>query len=588
MRLESVFSVLLLPALGVGSVIEPETSKHVSIPFKKARGKTFAGSADSNKWRERLGKRGNDYENLGLKTDKLAYYVELSLGTPGQKFEVQLDTGSSDLWVYDSGNPYCMPNETTHNEKVYGEATYGETAFDQTALDQFETLLASATEDDPSYTQTKAAPSSEATIDCASFGTFNYTLSSSFSANDTEFSISYLDSTEAYGVWAQDVLKLGDLEISDMSFAVAVVGDVQSPVFGVGFPSTESTAGSSVEEPYEYANFPVLLKSQGYVKKVVYSLFLDAQDSSSGSFLLGAVDHSKYSGGLYTLPMYSGTGGNDTLSSTPSGFIITLQGLGISDKGGNKTVTTTRSLVYLDSGSTGTVFPSEYAELIADSLGASYSGDYEAYVMKCPSKDDDTNFVYDFGGFTISSPLSNYMETTDDDSVCVLDIDTDDIPYIVLGDAFLVSAYVVYDLEDYEISIAQANYDGGSENIEVVSDSIPSAVKAPSYSSTWSTYVTATSGGNIFTAVANAKTASHTASGSASHTASGSASHTASGSASGSASYTASYITSNPNSASSSRSPSSSSSNEVGAGLHPSSYGSMGFLLSIALVALSI
>ena len=90
MRLESVFAVLLLPALGVGSVIEPETSKHVSIPFKKAKGKTFSGSADSNKWRNRLSKRGDDYENLGLKTDKLAYYVELSLGTPGQKFEVQL------------------------------------------------------------------------------------------------------------------------------------------------------------------------------------------------------------------------------------------------------------------------------------------------------------------------------------------------------------------------------------------------------------------------------------------------------------------------------------------------------------------
>lgn len=245
--------------------------------------------------------------------------------------------------------------------------------------------------------------------------------------------------------------------------------------------------------------------------------------------------------------MCSGTDGDDTLSSTPSKFQVTLQGLDTSDKGENKAITTTGSLVYLDFGTTNTVFPSEYAELIVDSLGASYSGDYEAYVMKCPSKDDDISFVYDFGGFTISSPLSNYLEATDNDSVCLLGIESDDIDFIVLGDAFLVSAYVVYDLEDYEISIAQANYDGGSENIEVVSDSIPSAVKAPSYSSTWSTYVSATSGGrDIFTAVANAKTASHTAS------------------------CTASHITSNPNSASSSRSPSSSSSNGVGAGLHPS------------------
>lgn len=69
----------------------------------------------------------------------------------------------------------------------------------------------------------------------------------------------------------------------------------------------------------------------------------------------------------------------------------------------------------------------------------------------------------------------------------------------VLGDGFLRSAYVVYDLKNNQAVIRQVNYNGGAENLkEIDSNGIPSATAAPSVA-TWtadnditSDYATAT------------------------------------------------------------------------------------------------
>lgn len=42
--------------------------------------------------------------------DGFAYYLNISVGSPGQLQTVSIDTGSSDLFVTDSNAPYCRNN----------------------------------------------------------------------------------------------------------------------------------------------------------------------------------------------------------------------------------------------------------------------------------------------------------------------------------------------------------------------------------------------------------------------------------------------------------------------------------------------
>jgi len=131
---------------------------------------------------------------------------------------------------------------------------------------------------------------------------------------------------------------------------------------------------------------------------------------------------------------------------------------------------------------------------------AEWDDDLQYYMMSCPSdKEAMGSFAFDLGGFIIYAPLENFIVTTSDSSSCALGVMPQDELYVILGDVFLSSAYVVYDLEDYEISIAQANYDGAdSEDISAIISTVPGAIQAPSYSATWSTTASIVSGGDIF------------------------------------------------------------------------------------------
>lgn len=511
---------------------EEQTPRALKLSFDKRYGQSYGESSLEKRSSLPLMKREDGEYNLGLKNRRSFYSAEFGVGSPSQQITVLLDTGSSDFWVMGSNNPYCKSNQHSSKKRDSNidsimsqmEQGAGEiisqtfTISGESALSGIGGIGGTSTISPSTSTGSSggggsssgSGSSSGNSIDCSEYGTFNKNHSSTFKSNNTGFNITYGDGSFAAGEWAIDHVTMGDLNISDISIAVANESDSSVGVLGIGLPGLETTYSSDQSavsgNRHTYSNFPMVLKEQGVTKKNVYSLFLNSPDSTNGSILFGAVDKSKFDGSLYTIPIlntYSGV-------SQPIQFDVTLQGLGLSNQTGRTTFSTTQMPALLDSGSTLAYLPDDLLAMLAENLGASYSSSLNYYLIDCPSDDDDTKIVFNFGGFNIETNLTTYAQRIGTDS-CVLGIVPSGDSTAILGDAFLVHAYVVYDLENYEISMAQANFDSNEEDIEVVTSSIPKATPAAGYSSTYTSSKSITSGGNIFSSGTLSGSASNTA-----------------------------------------------------------------------------
>jgi len=61
----------------------------------------------------RLGRRDSTYEEVITNDDaRGGYFASCKLGTPAQDLTLQLDTGSSDIWVPDSSAKVCKATGT--------------------------------------------------------------------------------------------------------------------------------------------------------------------------------------------------------------------------------------------------------------------------------------------------------------------------------------------------------------------------------------------------------------------------------------------------------------------------------------------
>lgn len=409
---------------------------------------------------EQLIKRDNDGSYTLTAIEQHNFYsVEVELGTPPQKLQLLLDTGSSDMIVVSNSNPYCT-----------------------------------------------------STTDCDTYGSFDSTTSSSFVPKGKNFKMKYADGTSSTGEWGSDIVSLsngnGDMEEMDLTFGLATDSDSMG-VLGIGLSGLEVSRGST-SGSFSYNNFPMQLRSVGVIDTILYSMSLN-KDKTTGDILFGAVDTSKYQPGqLFVLPMINRFKSQGY--SNPIKIEVTLQGLGkIGDDNSQYTYTTSKLPALIDSGSTVVYLPNQLATQILNEVGAMSHGDH--YRVSCSLAQDNSmqtkRLVFDFGGFHISIPWSNFVLTNSVDSngQCTFGILGQTENAVTLGDSFLSSVYVVFDLENYEVSMAQRfedgdnnNSDPGSTSLEVVNKgNIPGIRKATGYDDIWTSDEGVTLGGNIFT-----------------------------------------------------------------------------------------
>lgn len=386
------------------------------------------------------------------------YTMEIEIGTPGQKQHVLLDTGSSDLWVIGKGNKYCASNDTEQEMAEHGLAF----------------------------------------IDCKeNSGTFDKEKSKSYKSNGTEFFISYGDTTYAEGEMATDVIKIGDTKLEKAIFAVADTTNSTPGVFGVGYPGNEATVIDvntlKVDKSKEYSNFPVMLKEEGLIDTVSYSLWLNDPDSKEGNILFGGVDHKKYSGKLGKVPFINL---EPEYFENPTAFYVMLSNLGFK---GDKDADTTNIMsnnfpVLLDSGTTNCILPEDVVDLVAEALGAKYIEEEEAYFRECDDSDKAGYLEFDFSGVKIQVSSSDMLLPVRDYDYKKLKLDSGKPvcmvamtpaakkDTLILGDSFLRSAYVVYDLEKHEAAMAPVKFNQTDSDIEAIKSEIPKATKASGYS----------------------------------------------------------------------------------------------------------
>lgn len=380
------------------------------------------------------------------------YEAVLEIGSNKDKTGVLVDTGSSDLWVmsHDVDCRFSLNRRKRDSLPFFGDGT-GVQFHDKTNRKRDEKI--------PS---TKTLHEKVVGGVCTQLGSFDTEESETFKENTTipYFYIEYADNTAALGVWGYDNVYVGGVRIDNLSFAVANTSSSDVGVLGIGLPGLETTT-----ETYE--NLPLKMRNQGLIHKSLYSLYLNDYETQSGTILFGAIDHAKYQGNLETLPIKSTTG-----SSEPVRIIVDVDSIELEEGSDTTSILSSSTNVVLDSGSTLSYFyPSVLTEL-GSALNGRYSSSIGAYVVSCnfPSL---AAINIQFGDKTIRVPVQDLVLKVSS-SQCVLGVlaQRSSASYMLFGDNILRNAYVVFNLEDFEVSLAQVRYTD-DEDIEVIKDTVP-------------------------------------------------------------------------------------------------------------------
>ncbi|KAM6505348.1 hypothetical protein FSOLCH5_014573 [Fusarium solani] len=365
--------------------------------------------------RNRLQRRSGSLA-VGVDNFQTLYFLNASLGTPPQNFRLHLDTGSSDLWVNTPDSTLC---------------------------------------------------STPANL-CAESGIYNANKSSTYRYVGSDFNVTYADGSGAAGDYATDTLWLGKIKVTDLQFGIGYKTSSQQGILGIGYPLDEVQAGQLGKKPYD--NLPAKLAAEGLIASNAFSLWLDDLNSTTGTILFGGVDRKQYTGDLVTLPI-------EMFGGVYSEFYITLTGLRV----GSTSLDDNLALgIVIDSGTSLTYLPTTLTYAIFDIIGAEYNEGQQVAYVPCDLANAKVNLTFRFGNLAeIIVPLSELVIDFHDvtgrqlsfdngEPACIFGIASSSQTVNILGDTFLRSAYIVFDLENNEISLAQSNFKAsGSEIVEI-------------------------------------------------------------------------------------------------------------------------
>lgn len=258
------------------------------------------------------------------------------------------------------------------------------------------------------------------------------------------------------GIWFTEELDVGDLGTVNMTMGLAY--DLVDPygVLGLQYkpPSDEEAVWSVMTQ----------MIPQGALVTQAYSVAFDHAVPDGGSILFGAIDTDKYVGDLKSLDIYH-TGPNDYRAVVTLASVQAKSESGVDDIRSSLPVSTG-----IWFGRPGLLLPPEVAFDMWGVVGAEYWPVVGSAMVPCSMKDSEGSFIFKLGaddGPTVTVPMRNLVAAPSgygDSCVFLVGNETNPLNYY-FGEAFLQSAYVVFDLANEKIAIADRNTDSTDSSV---------------------------------------------------------------------------------------------------------------------------
>jgi hypothetical protein len=228
------------------------------------------------------------------------------------------------------------------------------------------------------------------------------------------------------------------------------------------------------------------------------TLTLAPSEASTGSLLFSGIDTAKYSGSLTRLSLYPTA---DNVSNSVTEFAVALTSVTAVSPSGTDRLGSANfpAIAILDSGTTMTLLPDDLVDTIW-ALASATPDSKGLPSAPCSFASGAGYLSFGFGGpnsgavvnvsiaeLILPGALGTYNSGPfKGGDVCefgIMKVPSTGNPTYVLGDTFLRSAYVVYDLMNLEAALAQTDFNATGSNVvpfPSMNATVPSATPAPS------------------------------------------------------------------------------------------------------------
>lgn len=320
------------------------------------------------------------------------YYGPVEIGTPAQKFEVVYDTGSSNLWV----------------------------------------------------------PAHNCSLSCFFHPRFQSSKSSTYAVNGTVFDIMY-GSGPVNGYEGDDTVTLGGKKITGQTFAQITNASGLGAAFAIGkFGGIMGLAWPSISVTHATPVFFNLMDQYPQMEKK-FAFYLPnhgagpGKAGNMGTFTLGGIDTSRFTGELKTVALTSETYWETQMDS----FMV-----------GDTTITTaSKTNIVLDSGTSALTAPTAHVASIAAAMNATMIMPGR-YTVSCSALKALPKIKITIAGNVWELNGEDYT-INDEDIECMLMIMGLDVPapmgpLYIMGDVFMRKVYTIFDAETRSLSMAYA------------------------------------------------------------------------------------------------------------------------------------